>query len=276
MSPTKSLSPHPAVTELAPPRRSAPWFVGGAVVLLALGLGGNWTFGALQRWADQSAAPIESPSPIVPEHGEAAPNPTFLPPGVANAPTPCTRTLEASNGERVCDLSGKWDAFTEVFGDKNKSAYPQLLEITQQNDLFQAVRTVDDPFNIKGTVALRGKVAGYQIADFVVYGRRGAFRVRGLILEGATRCISAMARFRAPSSLAGRSGAHRAHASERDTTQKTSDPTTVVRSDAGAKAFSPDMPKVRGMGARVRRIARKRSRAGLDAHPIGCAEREFK
>ena len=67
------------------------------------------------------------------------------------------KTITLPSGEVVWDLNGDWDVQVENYGQWWGS-YPQIWKITQTGSSFVAVRMIDDPWNRKGSEAVRGEL----------------------------------------------------------------------------------------------------------------------
>jgi hypothetical protein len=69
------------------------------------------------------------------------------------------KTITLPNGEEVWDLNGEWNILVENIGKNAQYGnYPQIWKITQPDSSFVAVRMIDDPWNKKGSEAVRGEL----------------------------------------------------------------------------------------------------------------------
>jgi hypothetical protein len=66
-------------------------------------------------------------------------------------------TISLPSGDVILDMNGEWDVLVENYGSwKEFGSYPQLVRITQEGSSFKGIRMIDDPWGIKGSLAIKG------------------------------------------------------------------------------------------------------------------------
>jgi hypothetical protein len=100
------------------------------------------------------------------------------------------KTITLPSGEVVWDLNGKWEVFTENYGEWNQyGSYSTIVEITQKGSSFVAVRMTDNPWYKKGSVLMRGKLDKNGVKEAEAVFHFGDFNMKGQILDNGNKMI---------------------------------------------------------------------------------------
>jgi hypothetical protein len=68
--------------------------------------------------------------------------------------------ISLPNGDVILDMNGEWDVLIENYGSwKEFGSYPQMIRITQEGSSFKGIRMINDPWAIKGSLAIKGDLA---------------------------------------------------------------------------------------------------------------------
>jgi len=84
------------------------------------------------------------------------------------------KTITLETGEVVPDLTGEWDAAVENFGRGFRGPTTNVLKITQEGNMFKAVRLQDEAKRAKGTMFMQGELDkdGFKSVYFVDFAAR--------------------------------------------------------------------------------------------------------
>lgn len=94
------------------------------------------------------------------------------------------------SGEVVWDLNGKWEEFTENYGEwSHFSSGSTIVEITQKGSSFVAVRMTDTPWFKKGSVSMRGKLDKNGVKEAEAVLLFGDLNMKGQILDNGNKII---------------------------------------------------------------------------------------
>lgn len=101
------------------------------------------------------------------------------------------KTHTLPNGEVVLDVSGEWDVLVENYGPWSfAGSYPQLVKMTQTGSSFVGIRMKDDPWNPKGTEAIRGELDKNGLKKVqMVSTKSGPIDAKGKISEDGKKMV---------------------------------------------------------------------------------------
>jgi hypothetical protein len=100
------------------------------------------------------------------------------------------KTVTLPNGEVILDISGEWDVLVENYGEWSRyGSYPQKENITLEGSSFVGTRMIDDPYNKKGSVQIRGELGKSGFKRVSLISVVGAIDATGKISDGGNKLV---------------------------------------------------------------------------------------
>ena len=91
------------------------------------------------------------------------------------------KTITLPSGEVVCDLNGEWDSLWQGRGElAGFGRYKDVVKITQKDNYFEAIQTIGNQWNPKGSVVIRGELNknGFEKLLYTARGLEGTYKAK--------------------------------------------------------------------------------------------------